>query len=181
MAKKKKPADPVEEKEEQPTEVVQPPQQQLPLGIPAEQGLAVFDQAELELQRQRHKTIGTLFDRAATVIETYLEDPNTDLSAKMFPAKLATDIFMAQEKFKREDERIELEKRKISLEEVKVQKAVNINLNQQNNYNFPPPQPGQPPVDLNALKKKQDAMLASYLPPPKPLEPASDEKDEKKD
>ena len=129
--------------------------------------LSQFDKAKLENQIRRHSTIGNLFDKAAEVIENYLDDPSTDLSAKMFPAKLATDIYLAQEKFAREDERIEIEKRKLTLEEIKVNKQLPPGSKFIQNNNYYPAQPpqstAQTPVDIGELKKRQEELLSGYL------------------
>ena len=127
--------------------------------------LGEFDIAELNNQKKRHQTIGSLFDRAADVIGNYLDDPSTDLTAKMFPAKLATDIYLAQEKFRREDERIELEKRKLALDELKSGKQLppGSKFIQNNNYYSTTPQQDKH-VDIADLKKRQEELLSSYLP-----------------
>lgn len=169
MSNKKKKVDPTTD-EVLPTVV----EGSTPTTIQTDVSVDVFDKASLEAEERRHETTHSLFDKAAAVIESYLEDPNADISAKMFPAKLAMDVYMAQEKFKREDQRIEIEKRKLTLEEIKVQKTVpNLTFNQQNNYissgGSKPPE-----TDLTELKKKQDQLLASYLPP---ADPNKDKKD----
>jgi hypothetical protein len=127
--------------------------------------LSEFDLAELENQKKRHKSIGTLFDKAAEVIENYLDDPNTDLVAKMFPARLAADLYLAQEKFKREDEKIEIEKRKLVLDEIKSGKPLppGSKFIQNNNYYQVPPQQQSQPVDIGDLKKRQEELLSGYL------------------
>lgn len=128
--------------------------------------MSEFDIAELENQRKRHKSIGNLFDKAAEVIENYLDDPSTDLVAKMFPAKLAADIYLAQEKFKREDEKIEIEKRKLVLDEIKSGKPLppGSKFIQNNNYySGPLPPTQQQPVDIGGLKKRQEELLSTYL------------------
>lgn len=117
----------------------------------------VFDSASLELQEERHKTIDTLFDKAAMVLDSYLDDPGTDSAAKMFPAKLVIDIYHTQEKLKREDERIEIEKRKLAIEEKKSGISNPTVFNQQNNYILP-----SSPQDLAELKKRQEEILASF-------------------
>lgn len=126
---------------------------------------AEMDRIEAEAAKSRHNSIERLFDKAANVLENCLDDQNIDSSAKMFPAKLAADIYMAQEKFKREDERLEIEKRKVTIEEIKIaqsQPLINI-VGQQNNYISP----GEQKIDLLDLKKKQEALLNTYLPPVK--------------
>lgn len=126
--------------------------------------LLEFDKAEMENQIKRHKSIGNLFDKAAEVIENYLDDPCTDLTAKMFPAKLAADIYLAQEKFKREDEKIKIEKRKLELDELKSGKPLppGSKFIQNNNYYSAPQQQG-PPIDIGELKKKQEELLMNCL------------------
>lgn len=129
--------------------------------------LAEFDLAERNNQLKRHKSIGSLFDKAAEVIENYLDDPNTDLVSKMFPARLAADIYLAQEKFKREDEKIEIEKRRLVLDELKSGKQIppGSKFIQNNNYYSSSPQTEKSnPVDIAELKKRQEELLSSYLP-----------------
>ena len=116
--------------------------------------LSLFDKASLELQRKRHEKIGDLFDKASEVISQYLEDPGTEISAKMFPAKLAADIYMASEKFRREDQRIEIEKRKLTLEERKsgqVQPQIGA---QQNNFYLGGTPENSPHLSLEEIKRK---------------------------
>lgn len=117
----------------------------------------IFDKASLELAEKRHKNIGQLFDKAVEILEVYLDDPNSDLSAKMFPAKLASDIYIANEKFKREDARISIEKKKLAIEEAKsgplpIPSGNNTFI--QNNFS------GE--VNIGEIKKKQDELLASF-------------------
>lgn len=120
----------------------------------------VFDQAALEAQKKRHESIGTLFDKASEVISNYLGDPNIESVAKMLPAKLALDLYTAQEKFKREDDRIEIERRKLVIEEKKanIPSLPGGTFNQQNNFI------SASPADMAELKKKQDQLLASFRP-----------------
>lgn len=126
--------------------------------------LSLFDKASLELQRKRHEKIGDLFDKASEVISQYLEDPGTEISAKMFPAKLAADIYMASEKFRREDQRIEIEKRKLTLEERKsgqVQPQIGA---QQNNFYLGGTPENSPHLSLEEIKRKQEEILSGFLP-----------------
>ena len=121
-----------------------------------------FDEASLDLVKDRHKNIGNLFDRAVEVLTNYLDDPESDLAAKMFPAKLASDIYIAEEKFKREDERISIEKKKLALEESKNGALPTSGTNTfiQNNFS------GE--VNIGDIKKKQDELLASFRKKPGP-------------
>ena len=84
----------------------------------------------------------------------------------MFPAKLAADIYLAQEKFKREDEKIELEKRKLVLDELKSGKQIpnGSKFIQNNNYYSTTQPTNNSSVDIADLKKRQDELLSSYLP-----------------
>lgn len=124
--------------------------------------VTLFDEASLKLQKERHAGIGRLFDSATEVLGNYLDDPGIEVSAKMFPAKLAADLFLAQEKFRREDKRIEIEERKLRIEEAKLsQQKPFVQFNQQNNFN------GQAvSTDFAELKKKQEEILASLISPP---------------
>lgn len=126
--------------------------------------LGLFDKASLELQKKRHEKIGDLFDKASEVISQYLEDPGTEISAKMFPAKLAADIYMTSEKFRREDQRIEIEKRKLTLEERKsgqVQPQIGA---QQNNFYLGGTPESRPHLSLEEIKRKQEEILDGFLP-----------------
>lgn len=126
--------------------------------------LGLFDKASLELQRKRHEKIGDLFDKASEVISQYLEDPGTEISAKMFPAKLAADIYMTSEKFRREDQRIEIEKRKLTLEERKsgqVQPQIGA---QQNNFYLGGAPENRLNLSLEEIKRKQEEILDGFLP-----------------
>lgn len=120
-----------------------------------------FNEVSLDLAKDRHKNIGNLFDRAVEVLTTYLDDPGSDLAAKMFPAKLASDIYIAEEKFKREDERISIEKKKLAIEESKngTLPISGTNTFIQNNFS------GE--VNIGEIKKKQDELLASFRKKPK--------------
>lgn len=136
-----------------------------------ESALSTFDEASIEAEKNRHQMTYSLFDKAAKVLEGYLEDPSIDSAAKMFPAKLAIDIYTSQEKFKREDQKLDIERRRLSLEEEKLRRTPsNLNFNQQNNYfsGSPQPQPVPSGVDLTELKKRQDELLNSYLPSSNP-------------
>lgn len=130
---------------------------------PIDPSLNSFNEASLELEEDRHKNIGNLFDKAVEVLSNYLDDANSDLSAKMFPAKLAADIYMAQEKFKRDDERILIEKERLKLEESKngILPANGNTTLIQNNFSGD--------VNIGDIKKKQEELLASFI--KKPEEP----------
>lgn len=129
-----------------------------------------FDKASIEAQQRRHESIGYLFDKASTLLETILDDPSVEASAKLFPVRLAMDIYTTKEKFVREDERIDLEKRRLAIEEKKAgmsQIPPGSTFNQQNNF-INLPSDGQPQkIDLNNLKKRQEELLSSFLPGPK--------------
>lgn len=128
---------------------------------------SLFRDEALKDQQERHETINRVFDKAAEVISTYLDDPNADLTAKMFPAKLAADIYLAQEKFKREDEKLAIERKKLSLEQSRAGSfpSGGVIIPVQNNIN------GN--VNIGEIKKKQDELLASFL-PKTPVEEKSD-------
>lgn len=127
--------------------------------------LEIFDRASLELQKKRHEKIGDLFDKASEVISQYLEDPGTEISAKMFPAKLAADIYMASEKFRREDQRIEIEKRKLTLEERKSGQVHSPQIGaQQNNFYLGGIPDDRPHLSLEEIKRKQEEILDGFLP-----------------
>lgn len=144
-------------------------QQQAPATIdPIE---AEFDKAQKQLQSERHSRIGRLFDKAADVLEVYLGDPEVGLAEKMFPAKLVADIYVSEEKFKREDARLELESRKVALEEAKLPPGPQIAI-QQNTYI------NESRVNLAELKKKQEALLSGFLPKePQPISSDEDKAD----
>ena len=130
---------------------------------------AEFDKAQKQLQAERHSRIGRLFDKAADVLEGYLNDSEVGLAEKMFPAKLVADIYVSEEKFKREDARLELESRKIALEEAKLPPGPQIAI-QQNTYI------NESRVNLAELKKKQEALLSGFLPKePQPI-PSDEDK-----
>ena len=115
-----------------------------------------FDKANGRLQLDRHERIGQLFDKATDVLSQYLDDPDVGPAEKMFPAKLVTDIYVADEKFRREDARIEIENRKLTIEEAKLPQT-NIAI-QQNNYI------NESKVNLTELKKRQEELLSNFLP-----------------
>jgi hypothetical protein len=126
-----------------------------------------FDKAKGRSQIDRHERIGKLFDKATDVLSQYLDDPDVGPAEKMFPAKLITDIYVADEKFKREDARIEIESRKLTIEEAKLPQSTNIAI-QQNNYI------NESKVNLTELKKKQEELLSNFL----PKEPIKNELDD---
>ena len=118
----------------------------------------IFDLAIMESQTNRHKSINNLFDKAAEVISNFLDDPSVEPISKMLPAKMAIDIYTSQEKFKREDERIGIEKRKLLIEEKKANmpSLPGATFNQQNNYI------SMSQTNMAEIKKKQDELLASF-------------------
>lgn len=128
-----------------------------------------FDAALSEAQKRRHENIGYLFDKAASLLESILDDPNVEAPAKMFPVKLAMDIYNNKEKFAREDERIDIEKRKLYIEEKKAGMVQSLpagsTFNQQNNFISIPTssESSKNFIDLNSLKKKQEEILSSFL------------------
>lgn len=121
--------------------------------------LEVFDKAKFEAQLNRHEEVNILFSKATEVLGNYLDDPEAELVSKMLPAKLAIDLYTSQEKFRREDERIEIEKQKLAIERAKLSQLPLPNgstFNQQNNYL------GLSQDQMAELKKKQDELLASF-------------------
>ena len=120
--------------------------------------MPIYDKAALESQLRRHQNINNLFEKAVMVIDGYLDDTNIESVSKMLPAKMALDLYTTQEKFKREDARIEIEKRKLAIEEKKANipplSGATIN---QNNINI-----STSPEEMAKLKKKQDELLASF-------------------
>lgn len=141
-----------------------PQTENLPVKQSQEDLLVEFKKAEIGLQIKRHQSIGGLFDKAANVLGEYLDDPSVDLCSKMVPAKIATDIFMMNEKFKREDEKLEIEKRRLVLEELKVKEASKMigTFNQQNNF-YGNEDPEKAKAKLLDVKRKQEELLSSYL------------------
>ena len=137
----------------------------LPVEVPVvDESLSLFDQASLEVQKKRHETINKLFDDAATVLSEVLNNPEIDGATKMFPAKLAVDIFMMDQKFEREDRRIDIEEQKLDIERTKLKMTPQLGggtFNQQNNLFLGGDQSNQP-VDLAEIKKKQEEMLSAY-------------------
>lgn len=152
-------------------------QNNLPPTVANEQAdLSPFREAQAKLALARHDKIGQMFDKAADYLIEYLADPAIDQAAKLFPAKLSTEVYLKHERNILEDQRIRIEQRKLDLAESKGQLGVKAPVaggifigNQTNVQIQNPTQPsgasGGSPVDLLALKRKQEEYLSKFLPP----------------
>lgn len=138
------------------------------------------DQVDIELQKarlkakqQRRDAIGQLLDQATDVLSDVLNDSNSSKREKIEAASLAVNLYVQQENGERQDAALEIQKKRLELEEKKLSMPGGPLFNQTNVY-LPGQQPTTDPqlleIERQALlarKQAQDALLSSYLPPKK--------------
>ena len=127
---------------------------------------AKLETAKLEARRQRVSRIGNLLDQAAGVLEDMMQAENP--MVRMRAAETAVNLYIQQENGERQDKMLEVQQRRLALEEAKLQ-LPGAQFNQTNVYlNGPqtPEEKEKAEAELLARKQAQDKLLASYLPKP---------------
>lgn len=128
-----------------------------------------LEKARNEAKQQRRDAIGDLLDKATDVLSDVLDDPNSSKREKIEAASLAVNLYVQQENGERQDTALEIQKKRLELEEKKLS-IPGGPLFQQNNVYLPGQQPTDPQllaIERDALLKRkqtQDAILSSYLP-----------------
>lgn len=129
-----------------------------------------LSEAMIQVRRDRTKKIGLLLDKATDVLSAVLDTDDTlHENMRMRAAELTIGLYTAQESSERADKQLEIQSRRLEVEEKKI--GVNTLLLQQNNI-----YPAAPPktlvqqsdgsvvdVDLLARKKAQQMLLDSQL------------------
>lgn len=128
-------------------------------------GLALFAEAKINAQKQRHECIDAAFSSALNVLDDILSDTTKTPTEKLLPAKLAIDTYMMKEKLIREDARYDLEKEKINIERAKLSVPggplyiIQQNIENQQNNSATVVQASTAKKELTERKKLQAALL----------------------
>ena len=139
--------------------------------VPTDSVDAALQKAKLEAKRQRIDKIGGLIDKAVDVLNEVLDDSSVgNTRYRMEAASLAVTLYTQQDNGERQDKALELQERRLDLEEAKL-KMPGGPLFQQTNVYLDPQVPRDPQlleIEKEALLKRkqaQAAILNSYLSP----------------
>ncbi|MCM1322998.1 MAG: hypothetical protein NC218_02330 [Acetobacter sp.] len=142
--------------------------------VPKDQVEVELEKAKLLAKKQRAVTIGSLLDKSAEVLEECLDDDTpANAGRRMRAAEVAINLYIQQESMERQDRALDIQAKRLELEEAKLALPGGPLFTQNNVYlqGGAPPQQGEQLSDeekqaqLLARKQAQDALLKQYLPP----------------
>lgn len=150
---------------------------------------AEIQKAKLKAKQERQASIGRLLDQATDVLGGILETTDEEhQGARMRAAEVAVNLYVQSENGERQDRMLDIQERRLVIEEAKLSKPGGPMFNQQNNFYLGKQQqegeevkeetPEEKAAALLARKKMQDMLLSSYLEPQKQQqqeEPATQE------
>lgn len=135
-----------------------------------------LQKAKLQAKRERQASIGRLLDQATEVLGGILETTDeAHQGARMRAAEVAVNLYVQSENGDRQDRMLDIQERRLVIEEAKLSQPGGAMFNQQNNFylgnqrqqgeEIKEETPEEKAKALLARKKMQDMLLSSYLPP----------------
>ena len=137
---------------------------------------AALQKAKLEAKRERQASIGRLLDQATEVLGGILETTDeAHQGARMRAAEVAVNLYVQSENGDRQDRMLEIQERRLAIEEAKLSQPGGPMFNQQNNFylgnqkqqgeEVKEETPEEKAQALLARKKMQEMLLSSFLEP----------------
>lgn len=129
-----------------------------------------LEEAQIKAKQERRVAIGSLLDKATEVLSSVLETTDASMAnARMRAAEVAINLYVQQDNGERQDKALELQQRRLELEEEKLRKPGGILFNQNNLYlqgNVSQQENDTEKRAQELLERKQytDQLLQSYLP-----------------
>lgn len=139
--------------------------------VPKTQVELELEKAKIEAKRQRETTIGSLLDKAADVLSGVLDSTDAAMAGqRLRAAEVAINLYIQQDNGARQDRALELQQKRLKLEEEKLRQPGGPLFQQNNLYVQGGASQQAVPAStteqemLLARKQAQDAVLAQFLP-----------------